>query len=528
MRAAAGHSPFPPPVSPDHAAAHCLGRDLAVEADTYFTAPERMRVREAIQYQWGPQQVGTHPLLRYPGCSLCGHREPRMPFTSPVALDLKDQPTAEPLHILKLVSRLVDPVTGPITSLQRFIPGPDDPKLHHWVTVLADPAWESFGRNTLQCGGNALSSDVAQAAALGEAVERSSTCHASFSDLLVARHEDIAAEALDPLAWDLFDARTRGRSDFPFVPPSRDTEMSWVWGYSLTRACPVRVPASRVFSPYRAIAPGDAFDGPIISGYSTGVTLEDAIYGALMEVLERDAFMIAWANQLEGLRLLLDGSSRDEVGAYLSAIESCGVEVRCVLVHLGLGAHTVIALARDTRPGEPASVVSAATDVDAAAACRRALKELTANRLNVRHEMGLGAVLPDANPETVRDEASHGLLFARMDMVPQLDVWWGSPEKVALPAAPPQSSPAARVQSCVQAISRAGLEVTVVDLTAPAMGALGLRTVKVLVPGTYPMSFDGRFPHFGGRRMLEAPVTAGLRKTPLTVEQLCRIPHPFP
>ena len=75
---------------------------------------------------------------------------------------------------------------------------------------------------------------------------------------------------------------------------------------------------------------------------------------------------------------------------------------------------------------------------------------------------------------------------------------------------------------------RAELEVTMVNLTAPAMESLGLQTVKVLVPGAYPMNFDGRFPHFGGKRMSKAPVTAGLRDTPIDFEDLCTIPHPFP
>jgi hypothetical protein len=42
------------------------------------------------------------------------------------------------------------------------------------------------------------------------------------------------------------------------------------------------------------------------------------------------------------------------------------------------------------------------------------------------------------------------------------------------------------------------------------------------------MNFDGRFPHFGGKRMSQAPVTAGLRDTPIDFEDLCTIPHPFP
>jgi ribosomal protein S12 methylthiotransferase accessory factor len=452
-----------------------------------------------------------------------------MPFHSRRSLELQDEPCPEPGKILRLVPALVDPVTGPIKTLTNYEPAPSDPVLHHWVTALAEPAWDSFGRDTVFCGGNGLSNELAQAAALGEAVERSSTCQVSWDDLLVARHCDIADEALDPLAWDLFDPATRAAPGFPYAPPSRQIELSWVWGFSLTQRRPVRVPASRVFSPFRAVASGDFFDAPIISGYSTHSTIEEAIYGALMEVIERDAFMIAWANQLRPPRLAIDPATSGEVGEYLAAFAARGIDVRCVLVDLDLGAHAVVAIARSHQAGDPSSVVAAAADMDVAAACRKALKELSANRLSVRHEMlTAGDALPAPDPQLVIDERAHGLLYARPDMASCLDIWWESENCVPLPPTSQATGITSRLKDCIDVLMRAGLEVTVVDLTAPAMQSLGLRTVKVLVPGAYPMNFDGRFPHFGGRRMRNAPVTAGLRDTPIALEDLCTIPHPFP
>jgi hypothetical protein len=120
------------------------------------------------------------------------------------------------------------------------------------------------------------------------------------------------------------------------------------------------------------------------------------------------------------------------------------------------------------------------------------------------------------------------LLYARPDMASYLDIWWDSENCVPLPPASQQAGITSRLRNCIEVLVRAELEVTVVDLTAPAMESLGLRTVKVLVPGAYPMNFDGRFPHFGGKRMSQAPVTAGLRDTPIDFEDLCTIPHPFP
>ena len=42
------------------------------------------------------------------------------------------------------------------------------------------------------------------------------------------------------------------------------------------------------------------------------------------------------------------------------------------------------------------------------------------------------------------------------------------------------------------------------------------------------MNFDSSWPHFGGKRMTEAPVRAGLVDRPLALDKLNRVPHPFP
>ncbi len=67
-----------------------------------------------------------------------------------------------------------------------------------------------------------------------------------------------------------------------------------------------------------------------------------------------------------------------------------------------------------------------------------------------------------------------------------------------------------------------------VDLISPEICELGLRVMKTLVPGTYPMQFDSRGPHFRGRRKTRVPVQLGLLERARSFEELRRIPHPFP
>ncbi|MEM8960176.1 MAG: YcaO-like family protein, partial [Acidobacteriota bacterium] len=165
----------------------------------------------------------------------------------------------------------------------------------------------------------------------------------------------------------------------------------------------------------------------------------------------------------------------------------------------------------------------------------RALAELAVTMTFVRGELRrYGGRTPVASAEAVTDMGAHGRLYARADVATRLDPWWEGESTVELPTSCRSSEPSEAAKpwpvlaGLRDRLAAADLEIIVVDLTPPEIHDLGLTVVKVLVPGTYPMNFDSRWPHFGGKRIATAPVTAGLRAHPLGIESFERFPHPFP
>jgi ribosomal protein S12 methylthiotransferase accessory factor len=525
LRVATGRPCLAPYGPPHPRTAAILGGALAARAAEL----DELETTRVLSYHWANGSVTRHPILRTWRCPDCSHLEPQPAFRRPARMAFGDRPASDARHILAVRNQLVDPVTGPITELQVYDAAPGDPPVHHAVAALADEGWARSGHPLLHCGGNGLDEEAALAAALGEAVERACAVLPRASDVVVASYRDVQADAVDPLKWDLFHPSTRAQPGFPYARPTRSGRISWTWGWSLTEQRPMLVPASRVFVPFESRRPGDYVDYPLLSGFATGNTLEEATLRALLEVIERDSFMIAWANRLPLRRVRLDPDAPGGVGAYTRAFDQRGLEVRCGLVELDLGAPVAIAMVRSDRPGDAAVVVSAAADLDPAQACRRALNELTANRLNVRHSIAeAGGAFPSPDPSQVTDETAHALLYARPDMVGELARWWDPREEVSLPEEPRTASTWANLSALVETISGHGLDVLAVDLTPPEIRALDLWNVKALVPGAYPMNFDSRWPHLGGVRIVEAPVHAGLLDRPLRFDELNRVPHPFP
>ncbi len=526
LQAVTGRSCLAPFAAGPPQLARRVGAELAARAGRVLdgTGDDLQR---CLSYYWSDGSVRHHPVLRTWHCSQCADLGSRASFCWPKQLGTEDADGTEASYILRQADRLIDPVTGPVRSLERFEPTDGDPAIRHWVAALADPGWASFGRSTVYCGGNNLDDDRARAAALGEAVERMSVCQPAPAEVLVAAYRDVERDAVDPRRWDLFASKTRAEPGFPYVAVSPRDPISWIWGWSLTAGRPALVPASRVFVPFRAQAPADNADYPALSGSAAAGRWEEAVLNGLLEVAERDAFMIAWANRLELPRLIVDRSSPGGVGAYVGAFEDAGVEVRCVTVTLDLGVAVVIAMAGSRGSGDPAMVVGCGAALEPASACRHALAELAANRLNVRHTMSTATRLPECDPNDVRDETAHGLLYARPEMAAHLRHWWDSSPTVSL-SAPTSLTVAHQLRRLVAGVADAGLDALVVDVTPPEIRDLGLWVAKALVPGAYPMNFDSAWPHLGGSRLRAAPVAAGLLDSAVPFLALNRVPHPFP
>src|ERR1700739_1703494 len=276
VRAATGRSSFTPPMYAEPTLAFRVGRALAEAALQIFAGRAEPGT---VLYLWGEDGASRSAFLSSSLCAICSRFKSPIAYRVRTEFDYRDRPASDPRHILRLADRLVNPLGGPIRSLQPFVPTERDPALIHWISDLADPGWASFCRGSLYCGGSALEDHVARAAALGEALERASVCPPLYGELLVASYKDIVDDALDPLLWDLYHPETRKSPGFPYVAPSHELPMTWAWGYSLTAERPLMVPASRVFSPLRPGTYSDYVDGPTISGFATGNTPQKATLG---------------------------------------------------------------------------------------------------------------------------------------------------------------------------------------------------------------------------------------------------------
>lgn len=328
----------------------------------------------------------------------------------------------------------------------------------------------------------------------------------------------------------------------PWVEPFRpDREIAWVWGCSLRDGQPVLVP--EVLTYYHTPGLDQRFVQESSNGCASGGSLEEAAYFGLMEVVERDAFLLTWYGRA-ALPEIDPGSVPRTARHMVDRLEMYGYEARFfdTRITFPIPVITGVAVRPDGGPGRMCFGAGAGLDPDAALTA--ALCEIATDAVNLpgrteRDEARLRAMATDFHKvEALHD---HPLAYGIPEMGDHAAFLLGEPGAVRPPrrsmaelygdgSVPPVSDDLrADLLSCVGAVTAEGHDVIVVDQTMPEQRELGLTTVSVLVPGLLPIDFGWtRQRALGMPRLRTALHRAGLRERDLTPQDFNPAPHPFP
>jgi ribosomal protein S12 methylthiotransferase accessory factor len=417
---------------------------------------------------------------------------------------------------------------GPIESIAPQPVTADEPGYWH---VHASVRVNIPGRPpTTACGGSSPNHDIALGKAIGESVERYSIVSHNPKNIRVAR----AVEIEEGVPWldslDLFTAEQRTSQGFPFAKLDPETPIGWVKAYSLTHQRPCHVPATLAHLYHQPHTLSDSFDLPPVSGYAAGASLEEALLGALCEVVERDALMISWYQRLMLPALDLASFASPTINDALTLFARAPVQLYCSALASDTGIPAVIVVATSDHPNWPAASIATAADLSAERAVIKALGELSSGHMLVAAYRGSGRSMPQSVAQVV-DPADHGLFYAQRAHLPGLDLLLRPRATVTASDMTTDWSAddvLTNLNTCIAHLANRGLEAIAYDLTAPEVAAHGFHVVKVIVPGMQPIDFGHEWRHLGGARLHSAPLAAGFVPTATHGAAMNKWPHPLP
>ncbi len=411
--------------------------------------------------------------------------------------------------------RAVSPYTGIVRSLEECLAASADPPVPRAVAEVA-------GLSGI--GGAGRTRAEAAAAAVGEALERYSAGVVPEARIVVDTAAGLGREAIEPERFALFSERQYATPGFPYRRFTATSPVPWVGGRALADGRPAWVPAELVFL---ASVPGSG--APIgyatSSGTACAASREEAVGRGLCELLERDAFMIAWANRLSLPRL--DWASDPELAEVdRRFFAPTGLAYTAVDLSCFHRLPSVLGVVRAPRRTPGALGVGAGTAPTVARAWWKALTEAFAARsagaklaLLDRRDLGGAGEGIVSFEDHIRWHADHD----RAAAAAFLDA-----SDARTPVAEVATIRGDVVGALRARVEAAGSSAYVVDVTAPDVAELGLHVAKVVAPELCPLEVPHRARFLGGRRLYEVPVRLGLARVALAEDALNPHPHPFP
>jgi len=421
---------------------------------------------------------------------------------------------------------LVSERTGLVRSMRLL--GTGDEAGAVWLAELADTrAWSAVSVGNPTTAGSAwLDADRAHDAALGEATERycGTLLPSGLSTSTGRALRDCGRRVISGDALALHAPWQHEQGGFPFVRLDDDTEAVWVEAEDATDGSRAMVPASVVYlaplSEYYAIPPTNY---PVGAGIAAGRSREDAIDGALRELVERHVLATAWALGVPFVAVRVPAAVTaaarlarvDVVEAWLipNALDVPVVLVMAVdserdLIGFGCAMRDTVDAALWKAFSEALLAVESAHALDDPS---HGIHELTAagqTPLKPHRRDRQYAADYDADWRDVTDFSCH----VQLSLDPA--VRRALLERLALVdarAAVPSAAPA----PLTEVLPRHGYQVLLVDVTTSDVATAGLHVVRVVVPGLRATA-PAAFPFLGGNDLAGHDITS-----------LCRLPVPL-
>lgn len=302
---------------------------------------------------------------------------------------------------------------------------------------------------------------------------------------------------------------------FRYFPWSPEDRCYWAQAQNILTGNSVAILADLIYFPFRD---GESkYADANSSGVAAYPNWEGAVERAVFELIERDAFMVAWLNRLPGATIS-EGSLPLAIQQRLADVRSQGFRISIQDIGLDLGpVFFVIAQSEQ----HIFTTCSGAASVVAENALERALMEVEASIYCKLQS--LKNPVKRLHPADVRLPCDHGLLYEQMQWYKQADFFFMADREANMPTLLDRCFQS--WENCIDAVSRKGMNILAVDLGSAENGQL--RIARAFIPGLVPMSFGYGEEPCGMERLYSIPVTLGMRRLPLTYGKLNKFPHPY-
>jgi len=344
--------------------------------------------------------------------------------------------------------------------------------------------------------------------------------------------------AVDPRCFGLPSEREYKANPKFLTPYNEQLEMEFVWAYSLRQKRPVLVPRQLGFySTGTREGPFFVIEGSV--GCAIGSCPEECILHGILEVVERDAFLLTWYARLKRPHLNAMECRDPETRYYYRHLQAEGFDISTLDVTTDFGIPAVCVVARRREHKMPYAACAGAAHLHPEQAIKKAFRELSGivGRYTIElssENMRQRALRLAEDPAKVRTMMDHALFYCVPESGPYLEFLTTAEKRTSLEEMEAHCRElwsqdlGEELNRTIERIIAVGSDVLAVDQTAPEQLLGGLRTFKTLIPDAIPMTWGQHLRRLEGLRRLDAALERKTDEARVVKSEPNPIPHPYP
>lgn len=355
---------------------------------------------------------------------------------------------------------------------------------------------------------------------LGETIERYSMDSFVPNIIKTCASKALTQPFLDSLQVSPFSQIQLQKSSFRKFRITDKSIFRWTNGTSLQTGESILFPAQLVDFYYDFLP-----DEPIImtttsSGYAAGLTQSDAIYRAILELIERDAFMIHYLHKLPAKQVDIDSIDNKQLHEIQQLYKRYRFELYVFEITSDLDIPVFMAITIDRTGIGPAVEIGLKAGFAKKDTMIAAIEESNLATTWIRKNFKAEKKLPKTI-KTIKDRAH---FWFSQENISMLDFWIQN--KYLSQASIDNTKTDSSLHYLLSLLKKHDMNIFFKDVTHNKMKEAGFSVVKVIIPQIQSVYFDERYPFFGKKRLYDAPVAMGFPLSK-TDNDLNKFPHPL-
>ena len=429
---------------------------------------------------------------------------------------------------IKKLLNFVNPQKGPIEKIYPNVLYNDEPKIYLFTACVKNTIRLTDGFSVGKFAvGSSFSKEKALLKAMGEALERFSISIYRRKYLIWRSYKDLKNKkinAINPKHFITF-SKPKRKPTFRLYKKESD-KLYWTKGFSLIQNKNIFVPAQFVFVPYRFKSTEPTIRTPISTGAACYGSLNGAILKGLLEVIERDAYMISYLNKLS--RNIIDiSNSKDEIFRKITnSIKRYNLEVYFLDISSDVPVYTILSIVIDKTGYGPAVSLGINSSLNLKDAIVGSFEELLHGRFWIRDSMfnqstkKIKEIQEKRAPISIFDLKERGLYWSQPRMIKKIKFFLEG-KKILVKNLPIKKT--RNLNTLIKWFKNNKHEVIYVETTPAHIKKNKIYTVRILIPEFQPLCLDERFSYLDGERLKSVPLKLKLK----SLKILNRVPQPF-